>query len=72
RALGLHAVFATLPERDSLSEDFLHSYHRFADCLFECHVESLAAPRLRRTDFQFEIYTSGEYVKRLAKEWESQ
>ncbi len=70
RALGLHAVFATLPERDSLSEDFLCSYHRFADCLFGCHAESSAAPSLRQTDFQFEIYTSGEYAKRLEREWE--
>jgi len=72
RALGLHAVFATLPERDSLSEDFLTSYHRFADCLFGCHLESAQFPRLRPTDFHFEIYASGEYVKRLEKEWEDQ
>jgi hypothetical protein len=72
RALGLHVVFTTLPERDSLSEDFLRSYHRFADCLFGCSVESSAAPRLRQTDFQFEIYTSGEYAKRLEKEWGAQ
>jgi len=70
RALGLHTVFAALPERDSLSEEFLRSYHRFADCLFRCHVESAAAPRLRQTDFRFEIYASGEYAKRLEEEWE--
>jgi hypothetical protein len=72
RALGLHAVFATLPASDSLSEDFLRSYHRFADCLFGCHFESAQCAKLRQTDFQFEIYTSGEYAKRLEKEWETQ
>jgi hypothetical protein len=71
RALGLHAVLATLPERDSLSEGFLNSYHRFADCFFGCHGESAPCPRLRKTDFRFEVYTSGEYAKRLEKEWES-
>ena len=70
RALGLHAVFAALPQCDSLSEDFLYSYHRFTDCFFGCQVESPAAPRLRQADFQFEIFTSGEYAKRLEKEWE--
>lgn len=71
RALGLHAVFATLPERDSLSEEFLHSYHRFADCLFGCHLDPAQFLKLRQTDVHFEIYASGEYVKRLEKEWES-
>jgi hypothetical protein len=72
RALGLHVVFAVVPERDSLAEDFLRSHHRYADHLFECRLESVHFPTLRRTDFQFEIYASGEYTRLLEKEWESQ
>jgi hypothetical protein len=70
RALGLHTLFAVLPERDSLATDFLRSYQSFTDRLFEFYIESVPAPRLRQTDFEFEIYASGEYAKLLEKEWE--
>ena len=72
RALGLHAVFAVVPERESLSEDFLRNHHCYADRLFECRLDRSSSPRSAATQFQFELYASGEYTQLLEKEWGAQ
>jgi hypothetical protein len=72
RALGLHTVFATVPERESLSPHFLRNHHRYADQLYDCLIGAAEFARLRRSDFQFELYASGEYTKLLEKEWGAQ
>ncbi len=69
RALALHVVFATVPERENLADAFLRYHHRYTDCLFECRCQSAASPKLRAADFQFELYASGEYARLLEKEW---
>lgn len=71
RALGLHALFATLPERECLTADFVRYYHRFADYMFACRQELFQFERLRPEEFQFELYASGEYSKMLETEWGS-
>ena len=70
RAVGLHAVFAEVPERSTLSDAFLSQHHRFADSLYECRVDSLNFTRLCPEDFQFEVYASGEYARLLESQWE--
>jgi hypothetical protein len=69
RALGLHAVFATLPEREALSDSFLQHHHCYADALYACHQRAVPFAGISRRDFQFEIYPSGEYTRLLEKEW---
>jgi len=72
RALGLHTLFATIPERDVFTDEFLRQHHRYADVLYQHWIESARFRRFRRTDFQFEMYASGEYARLLEKEWGTQ
>jgi hypothetical protein len=72
RALGLHALLATIPEQDVFTDDFLQRHHRYADVLYQHWIESARFRRLRRTDFQFELYASGEFARLLEKEWGAQ
>src|SRR5262249_27002143 len=63
RAVGLNAVFAEPPALSLLSEDFLRGYHRYADHLFRCFLESHSYSAIRNANFTFDLYASGEYSK---------
>lgn len=69
RAIGLNAVFSEPPGAGSLSDDFLRSYHRYADYLFRCYMDSEPHRELSNTNFAFELYASGEYSKMLESQW---
>lgn len=69
RALGLHAVFGSLPNRETLSSDFMRYYHRFADNMFTCRQQLFQFNHLSHNDFEFQLYASGEYSKMLEREW---
>jgi len=71
RAIGLNAVFAEPPGLASLSEDFLRTYHRYADHLYRCFMESQPYCALQITNFRFELYASGEYSKILESQWDA-
>ena len=70
RALGLHAVFTELPARDSFTEEFVRHYHRYVDQFFDCRQKAAGVERLGNKDFQFEMYSSGEYSRLLERQWE--
>lgn len=70
RALGLNALFAAPPQFDLLSDAFLHYYHRYADHLYACYLESEPHTALTSANFDFDLYASGEYAKLLETEWE--
>lgn len=70
RAIGLNAVFSQPPAIDSLEEEFLRSYHRYADFLYRCYMEAEPHRILVSRNFQFELYASGEYSRLLESEWE--
>lgn len=69
RALGLNTVFLRPPEADLLAEEFLRSYHRYADFLFRCFLESEPYCSLTAVNFHFDLYASGEYSRKLESEW---
>jgi hypothetical protein len=69
RAIGLNAVFAEPPAFAALGDDFLRSYHRYADHLFRCYMEAQPHRVLQTVNFQFELYASGEYTKMLESQW---
>ena len=71
RAIGLNAVFAEPPGLASLSEDFLRTYHRYADHLYRCFMESQPYCALQIANFRFELYASGEYSKILESQWDA-
>jgi hypothetical protein len=69
RAVGLNSIFAEPPAFEGISEDFIRNYHRVADLLYRGFMESEPHRVLAARNFQFELYASGEYAKRLESEW---
>lgn len=72
RALGLNALFAEPPGRDSLSEEFVRNYYRYADHVFACRQSQVPFTSLENLGLGFEIYASGEYSRMLEREWTQQ
>ncbi|HLJ49693.1 MAG TPA: hypothetical protein VKU01_26955 [Bryobacteraceae bacterium] len=70
RAIGLNSMFAKVPAKDCLTDDFLRNYYRYADQLFtfvqgQCPYTPISSGR-----FDFELYSSGEYTRMLERQWE--
>lgn len=70
RALGLHTVFTELPDRELFTADFVRHYHRYADQFFDCRQGAAVFERVNQTEFEFEMYSSGEYSRLLEQQWE--
>ena len=69
RAIGLNSMFSEPPSYESLAEDFLRNYHRYADFLFQCFLDSRQHRSIESTTFRFELYASGEYSRLLENAW---
>jgi len=72
RAIGLNSMFAEPPAFDQLAEEFLRSYHRFADALYHCYMDLQPHKAIGNRNFQFQLYASGEYSKLLESEWSAE
>jgi hypothetical protein len=69
RALGIATLFRDVPPVELLTENFLLHYHSFADHIFVCAQNLTPFAEISATNFRFELYASGEYLKMLEKEW---
>jgi hypothetical protein len=69
RAAGLNAMFLQPPAFDTLTEEFLRNYHRYADFLYRCYMESQPYRTVTSANFHFALYASGEYSRLLESEW---
>jgi hypothetical protein len=69
RALGLNAIFAEIPEREQLADDFVRNYYRFADQMFLCKQSAVTFTEIKDCGFVYEIFASGEYSRMLEREW---
>jgi hypothetical protein len=69
RAIALNAMFAEPPHFDRLAEEFLRSYHRYADALYRCYMDLQPHQTIGNRNFRFQLYASGEYSKLLESEW---
>lgn len=69
RAIGLNAMFAEPPAIESLTEEFLRNYHRYADAVFRCYMEIRPYRAVTAANFPFELYASGEYSRMLETQW---
>jgi len=69
RAIGLRALFAEPPAPESLSMEFLRSYHRYADAIFETYRSLVKCALLTAPLFSFQVYASGEYSRMLEENW---
>ena len=69
RALGLSALFSTVPEREMLTDEFVRNYYRYADQLFQIRQGQAVFTDISGLGFEFDIYASGEYSRMLEREW---
>ena len=69
RALGLHTLIAAAPPREILSDEFVRSYVRFADQIFPNKQSEREFTPLSAREFNFELYSSGEYSRMLERSW---
>ncbi|MGA2771045.1 MAG: hypothetical protein ABSG26_09540 [Bryobacteraceae bacterium] len=69
RAIGLNAMFIQPPVFDTLAEEFLRNYHRYADFLYQCYMDSQPYRTVASANFRFDLYASGEYSHMLESEW---
>src|SRR6266545_892330 len=63
RAIGLNAVYQQPPTLDSISDEFLRHYHKYADALFHCFMQIQQHQVITAENFRFELYASGEYSR---------
>jgi hypothetical protein len=69
RALGLNALLADAPGPGVLSDDFVRNYYRYADALFRMRQDEAPFAEIVGMGFEFDIYASGEYSRKLEREW---
>ncbi len=69
RALGLHTMFAAAPPREMLSDEFVRSYFRYADQIFQTKQDECDFSPINSRKFDFELYSSGEYARMLERSW---
>jgi hypothetical protein len=69
RALGLSTVLAAAPDRDTLSDEFVRNYYRYADQLFASRQSETVFEDISNFGFEFDLFASGEYSRMLEREW---
>jgi hypothetical protein len=70
RALGLHCLFAVAPTRETLSDEFVRSYYRYADQIFAVKQGECDFAPVSSSECHFDLYSSGEYSRMLERSWE--
>ena len=70
RALGLHTMFAVAPPRELLADEFVRIYFRYADQIFLTKQGECDFTPVTSREFNFELYSSGEYSRMLERAWE--
>ena len=69
RALGLTTALAAAPERDTLADEFVRNYYRYADQLFASRQSETTFEDISNFGFEFDLFASGEYSRMLEREW---
>jgi hypothetical protein len=68
RAIALNQIFAELPDRATLSNEFVRNYYRYTDMIFGAVLKG-DIREVDCRDIDFELYASGEYSRMLEREW---
>jgi len=69
RALGLQCLFSNAPAREILSDEFVRNYFKYADQVFAVKQAEEKFTPVNSREFQFELYSSGEYSRMLERSW---
>jgi hypothetical protein len=72
RAIGLYSVFAEVPVRNQVSEEFEKQYYRYADQMFYCRQHSTPFREINHEEFRFDLFASAEYSRLLEKSWQAE
>jgi len=70
RSIGIYAQYTEPPPRDTLQNEFLRHYYRYADYAFASWRDLRKSPQLPPENFPFTLYASGEYTRMLESQWE--
>jgi hypothetical protein len=70
RAIGLNRIFAEIPPKETLSDDFIRNYYRYADQFYAMCQSAAPHSDINPREFEFELYASGEYSRMLERSWE--
>jgi hypothetical protein len=70
RGIGLNMIFAEAPTKDNLTVAFVRNYYRYADSIFACHQGMKPFAGIRSRNFAFDLFASGEYSRKLEREWQ--
>lgn len=70
RSIGIYSQFSEPPSRESLQNNYLRHYYRYADCAFVAWRDLCKSPKLPAENFPFILYASGEYTRMLEQQWE--
>lgn len=70
RAIGVRCLFEEPPGIEMFSPMFLEHYHRFADFAYICFQQMKAYQPMTGKDYDFQIYASEEYSRKLSEEWQ--
>jgi hypothetical protein len=68
RALALNTLFANVPERHTLSDEFVRNYYLYTDNIFKLNLQP-QFQEVNGADLIFDLYASGEYSRMLEQEW---
>jgi hypothetical protein len=52
-----------------LSDEFIRAYFRYADHIFQAKQSECDFVPVNSRDFDFELYSSGEYARMLERSW---
>jgi hypothetical protein len=72
RAIGLNIVFSDVPNRQSLTNEFIFRYHEFTARVFDCKQLQVPFVPLPPANFHFDIFKSDEYARVLERQWQTQ
>ncbi|MGH9671684.1 MAG: hypothetical protein ACRD44_00755 [Bryobacteraceae bacterium] len=70
RAVALNCLFAEAPALESLSDEFIVNYYRYADQVFLAWRRNVTFAEISSTSFDFDLFASGEYTRMLERQWE--
>ena len=70
RAVALNCMFREAPEAEVLAAEFIVNYYRYADQAFLTWRRMVTFAELSCSDFDFDLFASGEYTRMLERQWE--
>jgi len=72
RGIALNVMFADAPPRNLLADDFVRSYHHFADQIFASFQRQAQFAELDAESYAFDLFASSEYSRMLERAWGEQ